>query len=107
MYLVKQSSTQVYSPFGSYVVEQYDSAFFDYERHFNVPEQEVSPARTENAKFEVGDLLSMAQAAVGQSLQHYYQFHAAGPTPTRLQMLLNELNQRAEADSLKDIRKAV
>ena len=46
-----------------------------------------------------GDLLSPAQAGIARNLQSYYQFHSAGPTPQRLQMLRDELKRRAEAKS--------
>jgi hypothetical protein len=36
--------------------------------------------------------------AVGRGLQQYYQIHAVGPTPARLQMLLNELMRRGEIE---------
>jgi hypothetical protein len=42
-----------------------------------------------------GDLLSPEQNAIAISLRHYYQFIAVGPTPKRLQMLLDELMRRA------------
>jgi hypothetical protein len=106
MYLAAQSNTQVYSPFGSYVVEQHASGD---ERRFDVPEPAMKA--TEAAQFEVadvpsqwkaGDVLSNEQAAVGLRLQRYYPIHCVGPTPCRLQMLLNQLMGRAEASVRQD-----
>jgi hypothetical protein len=50
-----------------------------------------------------GAALSPEQQGIGQRLRQYYQLHCVGPTPKRLQMLLNELNRRAEGkrDALK------
>ena len=42
MYLTNQSNTQVYSPFGTYVVEQHDKGF-DTGRRFDVPEPDTGP----------------------------------------------------------------
>jgi hypothetical protein len=50
-------------------------------------------------KFEVPDLpqrkddnvLTVEQAAIGLGLQRYYPIHSVGPTPARLQILLNLL----------------
>ena len=42
MHLTKQSTTQVYSLFGTYVVEQHDKGF-DTGRRFDVPEPEAGP----------------------------------------------------------------
>jgi hypothetical protein len=87
MCLASQSSTQVYSPFGSYIVEQHD---------------------TRQATFETASLpirhnpqgaLSFDQAAVGLRLQQYYPVHSVGPTPTRLQILLNILLHRRDCDA--------
>ena len=85
MYLASQSNTQVYSPFGSYVVEQHVSAT----KFENV---ELPPQR------KAGGTLSNEQAAVGLKLQQYYPIHAVGPTPTRLQILLNMLLQKADSN---------
>ena len=43
--------------------------------------------------------LTPEQASIGLGLQRYYQFAAVGPTPKRMQMLLNELMRRADAKS--------
>ena len=85
MYLANQSNTQVYSPFGSYVVEQHVSA-----TKFEVID--LPPQR------KADDALSNEQAAVGLKLQHYYPAHSVGPTPTRLQILLNMLLHRADSN---------
>ena len=45
MYLANQSNTQVYSPFGSYVVEQHDKGF-DTGRRFYIPEPTFSSLPT-------------------------------------------------------------
>ena len=50
-------------------------------------------------KFEAPDLpqpkddnvLTVEQAAIGLGLQRYYPIHSVGPTPARLQILLNLL----------------
>jgi hypothetical protein len=83
MYLTSQSNTQVYSPFGSLVVEQHAPP-----SRFEVID--LPPQR------KAGSALSNQQAAVGLKLQHYYPIHFVGPTPTRLQILLNMLLQRNE-----------
>lgn len=44
-----------------------------------------------------GSPLSPEQAAIADKLQRYYQLHSVGPTPARLQMLLDELMRRSEA----------
>ena len=101
MYLTTPSNTQVYSPFGSYVLERHASAD---ERLFDVPE----PARKviQTTQFEMadvpsqrkaGNVLTNEQAAVGLRLQRYFQVHCLSPTPSRLQMLLNQLVGKAEA----------
>ena len=46
--------------------------------------------------------LSPEQAAIAQNLQRYYQLRSIGPTPKRLQILLHELRQRADAKSDQD-----
>jgi hypothetical protein len=46
--------------------------------------------------------LSPEQIAIGQNLQRYYQLHSVGPTPTRLQMLLDELMRRSQAAARPD-----
>jgi hypothetical protein len=84
MYLASPSSTQVCSPFGSYVVEQHDSR----QVAFELPDL---PKRLCGA-------LSFDQAAVGLRLQRYYPVHSVGPTPTRLQNLLNMLHHQGEAE---------
>ena len=92
MYLASQSSTQVNSPFGSYVVEQHKG--FDVARRFERSEPAFAPT-----KFEVPDLpqrkddnvLTVEQAAIGLGLQRYYPIHSVGPTPARLQILLSLL----------------
>ena len=48
---------------------------------------------------KAGGPLSSEQSAIGRTLRHYYQLHSVGPTPTRLQMLLHELERRSEAQS--------
>jgi hypothetical protein len=83
MYLASQSNTQVYSPFGSFVVEQHVP-----EIRFGVVD--LPPQR------KVDSALSNEQAAVGIRLQHYYPIHAVGPTPTRLQILLNMLLHKTD-----------
>jgi hypothetical protein len=47
MYLTSQSNTQVYSPFGSYVVEQHDSRqpAFDVQRYCPVHAADATPTR--------------------------------------------------------------
>ena len=94
MYLANQSTTQVSLPFGSYVVEQQ-----------NVAENVVSCSEeAQRTKFEVvdvppkrnGDLLSTEQAVVARSLQRHYQLYSVGPTPSRLQTLLNEFMGRTK-----------
>jgi hypothetical protein len=35
-------------------------------------------------------------ATIGLQLQSYYQLHCGGPTPKRLQMLLDEFQRRSE-----------
>ena len=90
MYLASQSSTK--PPFGSYVVEQPKG--FDVARRFERSEPAFAPT-----KFEVPDLpqrkddnvLTVEQAAIGLGLQRYYPIHSVGPTPARLQILLNLL----------------
>ena len=103
MSLATQSSTQVYSPFGSYVVERHSNGD---ERRFDVAEPTAftkagEPARFENADLptrrKAGDVLSNEQAAVALKLQRYYQLHSVGSTPARLQTLLNELIAKADA----------
>ena len=42
MHLISQSTAQVYSPFGTYVVEQHDKGF-ETGRRFDVPEPETVP----------------------------------------------------------------
>ena len=42
-----------------------------------------------------GAALSADQTAVGQALQRHYQLHCVGPTPARMEMLLNELERRS------------
>ncbi|MET0669917.1 MAG: hypothetical protein ABWY66_07960 [Xanthobacteraceae bacterium] len=95
-----QSNTQVYSPLGSYVVER--RAGGD-ERRFEAPTPAMKA--TEAAQFEMadvpsqrkaGDVLSNEQAAVGLRLQRYFLIHGVSPTPSRLQMLLNQLMGKAE-----------
>jgi hypothetical protein len=103
MYLATQSYTQVYSPFGSYVVERHANGA---ERRFDTPEPAISSKAAKPTRFEAvdfpsqrkaGDLLSNEQAAVGLKLQRYYPIHCVGPTPSRLQTLLNQLTGKAEA----------
>lgn len=43
-----------------------------------------------------GNPLTPEQVAIGHSLRAYYQLHGVGPTPMRLQMLLDELTRRAK-----------
>lgn len=104
MHLATQSNTQVYSPFGSYVVERHANGD---QRRLHVPEPPISVRAVDVIKFEVpdvllprqaGDVLSNEQAAVALALQRYYQLHSVGPTPSRLQMLLNELMEKSEVD---------
>ena len=45
------------------------------------------------------DRLSPEQSAIALGLQRYYQFVCVGPTPKRMQMLLDELQRRAAAGS--------
>lgn len=47
MYLTSQSNTQVFSPFGSYVVEQHDSRqpAFDVQRYCPVHATDTTPTR--------------------------------------------------------------
>ena len=85
MYLANPSNTQVYSPFGSYVVEQHATQF----------EAVEMPSLR-----KASDVLSNEQAAVGLKLQRYYPIHAVGPTPTRLQILLNMVFHKSETDQL-------
>ena len=97
MYLANQSNTQVYSLFGS---EQRANAFDDRRRAgVKATEQTKFEAVDVPAKRKDSDLLSSEQAAVALRLQRYYQIQFVGPTPTRSQMLLNELMGRAEANS--------
>ena len=50
MYFPNQNTTQVYSPFGTYVVEQHDKGF-EKDRRFDVPEpQPRSTAAKDTAK---------------------------------------------------------
>jgi hypothetical protein len=89
MYLANQSNTQVYSPFGSLIVEQH----IDDGERFAATQFEAVDLPS---KRKVGDVLSNEQAAVGLRLQRYYPIHAVGPTPTRLQILLNVLLHRTD-----------
>jgi hypothetical protein len=74
MYL-SSGNTQVYSPFGSYVVEQHDSGIDRHSQCETVHEQ--------------------ANAAL--RVQQYCQMHGVGPTPTRLQILWNILLHKHSA----------
>ena len=90
MYLASQSSTQ--ATVRLHVVEQHKG--FDVARRFERSEPAFAPT-----KFEVPDLpqrkddnvLTVEQAAIGLGLQRYYPIHSVGPTPARLQILLNLL----------------
>jgi hypothetical protein len=90
MYLASQSNTQVYSPLGSYVVEQHDKSDEGARRRPSHFEPLELPRR------KATDVLSNEQAAVALSLQSYFPIHAVGPTPTRLQILLNMLLHRTD-----------
>ena len=48
-------------------------------------------------KMQGSSALTPEQASIGLGLHRYYQFASVGPTPKRMQMLLNELMRRAEA----------
>ena len=87
MCLASQGTIQVYSPFGSYVVEQHDNR----QPAFDVPDL---PKRHND-----GSALSFNQAAIGLGLQRYYPVHCVGPTPSRLQILLSILLRRREETS--------
>ena len=52
--------------------------------------------KPEGPAHQSGGLLSPAQFAIGKKLQSYYQLHCVGPTPERLQMLLDEFQRRSE-----------
>ena len=86
MYLASQSSTQVYSPFGSYVMEQHNKA-----SKIPVFEPLDLPSKRKD-----GEALSNEQAAVSLKLQNYFAIHSVGPTPTKLQILLNVLMHKAK-----------
>jgi len=92
MYLLafSQTNTQVYSPLGSYVVEQHDKDNEGGRRRSTNFEPLEVPRR------KATDVLSNDQSAVALSLQHYFPIHAAGPTPTRMQILLNMLLHRTD-----------
>ena len=77
MYLTSQGSAQVYSPFGSYIVEQHDG----HQSSFAVPDL---PAGHKGC-----GALSFDQAAIGLGLQRYYPAHSIELTPSRLQVLMN------------------
>ena len=92
MYLASSGNTQVYSPFGSDVVEQHKG--FDVARRFERPEPGFNPTKFEAPnmpQWKDDNLLTVEQAAIGLGLQRYYQIHSVGPTPARLQILLNLL----------------
>ena len=103
--LPTQGNTQVYSPFGSYVVEQHDTAC----DAAPLPEEPSAPlpqAGREEGRFEVipnlppywaGTVLSSDQAMIALFLQRYYQPGNAGPTPERLRALLHELERETQA----------
>lgn len=94
--LPTQGNTQVYSPFGTYVVEQHDTAC-------DTPPVPAEPD-TKEGRFEpipnlppywAGSVLSSDQAVIALFLQRYYQSGSAGPTPERLSALLHELEREA------------
>ena len=86
MHLASQSTTQIYSPFGTYVAEQHDTC----QTSFAVPDL---PSRHNNC-----GTLSYDQAAVGLGLKRYYPAHSLDTTPSRLQILLNILLHRRGTD---------
>jgi hypothetical protein len=107
MHTVSQGTAQVYSPFGSYVVEQHASAF---EVRLGLAEPETAapppPRASGDDTFKVVNAppkrfggLSSDQAAIALCLQRYYQTGCAGSTPTCLETLLRELKRRTEAEA--------
>jgi hypothetical protein len=103
---VSQGTAQVYSPFGSYVVEQHAPAF---EARLGVAEPDAAapppPQAAPDDTFEVINSppkrfggLSSDQAGIGRQLQRYYQLGCVDPTPADLEMLLQELRRRTKAD---------
>ena len=46
----------------------------------------------------IRSVLTPTQASIGLGLQRYYQLMSVGPTPQRMQMLLDEFLRRAEID---------
>jgi hypothetical protein len=75
MYL-SGGNTQVYSPFGSYVVEQHDNGIVDRHPRGDTVHEAINPA------------LRMHQ---------YCPIHAGDPTPTRLRILWNILLHKDSA----------
>ena len=95
MDLANESNTQVYSPLGSYVVEQRGKGR-DHGQRFLATKFEVADLPSQR---KAGDVLSNEQAAVSLGVQRYYPIHSVGPTPTRLQILLSVLLHKCKTES--------